>query len=730
MKQSVKNRITTLPKAYSSILFLQNPVPGLIIIACTLYHPNIGLSGLLAAGVSLLVIRLWQFPDYAGQVQLFNSMLVGLSLGAFYQLNIYIIGIIVLGSVLTTIIAAVLADWLWRLDRLPAMSLPFVLVAAIMALVARHYTGLSDFLGLAQTSKTLFTPAIDTFFATIGAMYFTPEPVIGLLLFGLLLLHSRFLAMLAILGFIVGYSMLSTLLFEPHPGFLVWTSFNFILVAMALGGIFTIPGVASLLLAAVGVLLSVLLVVAMQNLILVEGLPVMAMPFVVTTLLTIIAMKKRIGILKPYLATEPGLPEINYEKARLARYRSGELNSVPLLAPVFGTWSIYQGFNGKHTHKPPWQYALDFFITTENKSYHGNGDKLENFYCYAAPVLSPAHGEVVRVYDRFPDNTPGDVDAKNNWGNFVLLRLDSGLHLLLAHLQQGSVKVREGTRVQPGKLLASCGNSGRSPQPHLHLQVQRNAELGSDTFPFHLCSLMLRKTNGSLEYKVVSVPEEGEQIEPTIPDDQLAQQLHLPVGRQLNYRLSCNHSDVVTNQLLTVQLTLMGQFRLVSESHASAAFEESNGVLAFYDRKGPKDILLDLWILANGLTPLTEIARQWRDSPSAKLLPIRLADRFFLNIFRPLGCGLDSEYRREWDDKQKSWMQNGSHALKLGSTIKVAETVSCIDPAIGCKKLTMHFEGKTWQAELSETGLVEDEGIPQWSKPTGFGKHYDYNPSH
>ena len=610
--------LTSIPKAYSAILFLQSPVVGGLIMVATLLHPNVGLAGLLAAVIAFVITRLWQFPDYAGQIQIFNSMLVGMSLVAFYQLNSYVVGIIVLGAILTTFIATVLADWLWRLDRLPVMSLPFVLVAGFLALVAKHFTGVSDYLGLAQEGHSLFHPAVDGFFSALGALYFTPEPAVGLLLFIALLFYSRYLALLAVIGYVVGHSLLTTILFEPHPGFVVWTSFNFILVAIALGGIFTIPGIASLVFALIGVLVSVLVVIAIQNLILVDGLPIMAMSFVTTTLIMIMAMRKRLGLLKPYLAPEPGLPEANFEKARLAQYRYGEINSVPLLAPVFGNWTIYQGFAGKHTHQSLWQHALDFFITDSGQSFRNQGGQLEDYYCYGAPVLSPAHADVVRCYDRLPDNAPGEVDTKNNWGNFILLRLDSGLHLLLAHLQQESIKIKEGERVQPGRLLAACGNSGRSPQPHLHLQVQRTAELGSPTYPFHLASVMLHSDDGSVEYQVVCRPEEGQHIEPATPDDQLASQLHLPVGRQLTYQVSCRQRNIQRNnaseRTLTVELTLLGQFRLSSDSGASAAFEETNGVLAFYDRQGPADILLDMWILANGLTPLTESAHHWQDS--------------------------------------------------------------------------------------------------------------------
>lgn len=705
--------LSSIPKAYATILFLQNTTAGLIIMGSTLFYPNIGLAGLLGAITAYVIARLWQLPDYASQIQIFNSLLVGLSLGAFYQLNYYMFGIIVLGAVLTTFISTILADWLWRLDRIPVLSLPFILVAGIMAIVSKHYTELNDFIGLAETTMTIFPPDISRFLKSIGAIYFTPDPFIGLILFLVILFYSRYMAMLAFVGYLAGYTFLNLMLFEPHQGFIIWTGFNFILIAIALGGIFTIPGIASFVFAIIGVLLSTFLIISTQNLILVESLPIMAISFVFTSLIMILAMKKRVGLLKPYLAPEPGLPEINFEKARLAKYRNGEINSVPLLSPVLGRWTIYQGFHGKHTHKVPWQYALDFIITNNNLSFHNSGEHAEDYFCFGKSVVSPVHGEVVRCYDKLPDNNPGEVDTKNNWGNFIVIRLDSGLHLLLAHLQNESIQTKEGERVKPGKILAACGNSGRSPQPHLHCQVQHSAELGSTTYPFHLCSMMRHNTDGSIEYQVVSTPKEGELIESTGTDDQIARHLHLPVGRILSYQLSSNQSEIKSTQKLTVELTLLGQFRLLSETGASAAFEENNGVLAFYDRKGNRDILLDIWALANGLTPLTEKAHHWRDAPSATLLPLSVTEKIWLNIFRPLGCGLNSYYERYWDQQQAVWIQKATHTLAAGIITKTVETISVIDPAVGCKELFLTTDNISWHAQLSASEMAEDVGLPQ-----------------
>ncbi len=714
MKDSRK--LLSIPRAYAAILFLDNPLAGLFILATTLFFPNIGLSGLLAATVAFIVTRLWQFPDFAGHIQIFNSLLVGLSIGAFYTINIPIVGIIIAGAIATVFIATVLGDALWRLDRLPALSAPFVIAAGLMSLVARRYTESSDYMGLAQASYTLIHPAADGFFSSLGAVFFTPAPLTGAILFIILCVYSRYLGLLAIAGYTFGYLLLTHILYLPHPSFVVWTSFNFILAAITLGGIYTIPGIVSLGFALAGVLMTALLVIASQNLLLVEGLPVMALAFVITAITMLMAMKKRMGLTLPYLAPEPGLPEVNYEKARLAKYRYGDINSVPLLAPVLGAWTIYQGFNGKYTHKAPWQYALDLHITEGGKSFRNQGVRLEDYYCYGAPVISPGHGDIARIYDRLPDNTPGEVDNKNNWGNFIMIRLASGLYVLLAHLQQGSIKVKEGQHVTPGVLLAACGNTGRSPQPHLHMQVQHNAELGSPTFPFHLCSVVHHNDDRTLEYRVVSVPKEGDRIEPARPDDQLANQFHLPVGHRLSYRLAGPQMKTEIRRNLTVELTLLGQFRLVSDTSASSAFEENNGVLAFYDRKGPRDLVLGMWVLANGLTPLTEIAHQWRDSPSATLLPLTALQKFILGIVRPLGCGLDSRYARHWNDKENVWIQTGIHELHAGPLRLTAKTQTDIDPVFGCRLITLKYAGKTWRATLTETGLIADHGIPDWSQ--------------
>lgn len=709
-------RLTALPRAYSTILFVEHPWAGLLVIAATLWFPNVGIAGLLGAGVGLITTRLFRFPAFGDSLQIYNSLLVGLSLSAFYKLNIYLVALIVLGAVLAVLITVAVADGLWRLDRLPALSLPFILVVLFTTPVAQRYTSLADYLGLAAPQQEIFTPWLDGFFSSLGSTLFAPQPLAGILLFAAIFWRSRYLALLAFAGYAFGYLVFDLLTDNPHPGLVVWTGFNFMLTAMAIAGFYTIPSLAGAALALLAVAVSALLVVATQDFLLVDGLPIMAIPFVVTTLTILSALGKRSVLAQPWVAPQPGLPEINYERARLAQVRNGELNSVPLLPPFYGEWEIYQGFDGPHTHRGQWRHALDFYITENAQSFRDQGTRLDDYFCFGLPVTSPVHGVVVRAFDRLADNAPGDVDVKNNWGNFVLIRLDSGLHVLLAHLRQQSLKVAEGDRVTPGTPLAACGNSGRSPQPHLHLQVQREASLGSPTQAFHLTSVLLRHSSDSLEYKLVSRPGEGDGVQPAEQDEQLSAQLHLPVGRILRYRLTApdESDEQAAEGELRVELTLLGQFRLVSDSGASAAFEEINGVLAFYDRQGPRDMLLDGWLLANGLTPLSSQALRWQDAPSATLLPITLWQRLWLWVWRPLGCGLDTHYHREWDVGHGRWLQHGQHQLKIAAVNVSAETRSVFEPVYGCTQFRLQLPGRQWQATLVDTGQEEDRGVPGW----------------
>lgn len=58
----------------------------------------------------------------------------------------------------------------------------------------------------------------------------------------------------------------------------------------------------------------------------------------------------------------------------------------------------------------------------------------------------------------------------------MIIELDGGAYVLLAHLQAGSLRVAVGDRVVAGQELGACGNSGNSTQPHLHIQAMDSVD--------------------------------------------------------------------------------------------------------------------------------------------------------------------------------------------------------------------------------------------------------------
>ena len=58
------------------------------------------------------------------------------------------------------------------------------------------------------------------------------------------------------------------------------------------------------------------------------------------------------------------------------------------------------------------------------------------------------------------------------FGNAVFIKHQSYEVSVLAHLKQGSIKVKVGDTVVEGEVIGLCGNSGNSSEPHLHYHLQ------------------------------------------------------------------------------------------------------------------------------------------------------------------------------------------------------------------------------------------------------------------
>lgn len=689
-----------LLRAYASVLFCDSPRTGAWFMLLTWCSPRAAAAGLFGLACAALWARAFSLSA-AGAPHLVNGLLTGLFMGAFYPFDWRLAAALAGVSLFVTLSAHWFAALLWRAGRLPLLSLPFVLACWLAALASPWREAASALHDPFGGAGALLPAATQGFFTALGWLFLVPYPAAGALLFAGLLVASRYLALLALAGYVAGQAALAL---SGSAGADLY-GFNYMLAAMALGGIYSVPSRTGFAMAAAGGALAAWLALAFAAVLQPLYLPLLTLPFIAAVYLWLGALAVRADNRAPRLVLDaPDLPERSFERARIAQVRGSALDSIALMAPFFGEWRVSQAFDGAYTHRSPWQHALDVEIVDAGRKRRGESDTPRDYFCFGTPVLAPAAAQVVKLRDDLADMPPGEADIENNWGNFLMLRTVGGVHILLAHLKQGSIRAQAGDWVVTGQQVAACGSSGRAPEPHLHFQVQSSDELGGATRPFHLANVLVRSAGGAGEFRLYHVPAEGELVSGAPRDEGLAAALRMPQGKVLAYRLTGPGAGPAARRAaLRSERTLLGQSRLTSGSGASAAFEETPYAVGHFDRQGRRDRLLDLWLLCLGLTPLSALASLWRDRPALALLPLGPLGRAAVALARPLGAGCDSSYRRQWDESEHAWRQDGEHRFSpLPGLTWCAVTSAWIAPGRGVTRLRMQMFGRRWAAVLEE----------------------------
>jgi hypothetical protein len=140
------------------------------------------------------------------------------------------------------------------------------------------------------------------------------------------------------------------------------------------------------------------------------------------------------------------------------------------------------------------RFAIDFVQLADNNSLaSGPADQVTSYRYFGAEVLSVADGTVAAIHDGDPEEVPGRLpDGKtiaNAGGNYVVVDIGEGHFAFFAHLQPGSLKVKQGDRVTQGQVLGLLGNSGNTDTPHLHFHVMDGASpLEANGLPYAFTS--------------------------------------------------------------------------------------------------------------------------------------------------------------------------------------------------------------------------------------------------
>jgi murein DD-endopeptidase MepM/ murein hydrolase activator NlpD len=170
----------------------------------------------------------------------------------------------------------------------------------------------------------------------------------------------------------------------------------------------------------------------------------------------------------------------------------------------------------------------------DGKQFTGNGNKTSDYYCYDKPVIAPADGWIEEILDTVDDNKIGEVNLEMNWGNTIVIKHTELLYTQTSHLKKGSFKAKKGDFVKKGEVIASCGNSGRSPVPHIHFQVQATPYIGSATLDYPLNEYILFH-KGDAILATSDRPSKDDIVSNISPNKCLEKALHLVPGQQLTF---------------------------------------------------------------------------------------------------------------------------------------------------------------------------------------------------
>lgn len=581
-------------RSYSQIFFSDNYYFAIPLVIVSLFDFSAGICGLVATISANLSAKLLKFNDYTIQQGLygFNALLVGMGLGYFYQLNFVILFIALLAGFLTLLITLVLQGILGKY-YLPYLSIPFIFsfwlvlsaayqlsnselnTSGIYVINKIYKVGGLEFVKIHEWwTKTFTFSYINNYFTSLGALYFQPNVLSGMLVAIALIFYSRVAFVLSLIGYNVAYFTYLAIGMDLNLLGYSYIGLNFILGAIALGGYFYIPSKHSFLWAIIITPVIALVTAGTNGILKQAGLPIFSLPFNIVILSFIYSFRFRTqysGLTE--VTIQEGSPEKNLYSYQSFVSRFPNYGWFQIKLPFFGQWYVSQAHNGEYTHKGEWAFAWDFVIVDkELKQFKNNGDYVTDYYCYGQNVIAPADGTVVAVEDGIDDNIIGNINVVKNWGNTIIIKHAEGLYSKLSHLKKDSITVKVGDFVKYGKIIAKVGNSGRSPYPHLHFQLQAEPYIGAKTLRYPLFAFI----ENSNELKTFDYPKQDIFISSVSSDKYLASTLDLVPGTTINWKIKKNNKEY--NEEWEIHNTAYNKLYIYCKSTKSILYFHNDGI--------------------------------------------------------------------------------------------------------------------------------------------------------
>jgi urea transporter len=509
----------------------------LIILAVTLFTPFVGLCGLVAIAMINVTAYFMGFnrEEIHKGIFGFNALFLGLAMGYEYSFNGTFMILFITG-ILTLLMLTVWLKGLLAIYNLPFLSFPFIIAYWIVSLAASNFSNIhldeSHIYVINEAAKNEsssffnFIHSLDdvpnfplawTFFKTLAGTFFQTSVLGGMMIALGLLYFSRIAFSLAIIGFSLAYYFY--FLFGADTNDLNYNLLgsNFIFLAIAIGCFFLIPNVYSYITVIILVPVLMLFSFSIGKILSVFQLKVYSLSFSIICTAFLFTLNQR------WLHQFLQLVTAQYFSAEKTIYKY--LNSVErfrnehlykLILPFSGEWYVSQGHDGKITHLGDWSKALDFVITdSKSNTYREPAARerfsREHFYCYDKEIFAPYDGYVYDIINTVDENDVGEVNTEKNWGNTIILNHLNGLFSQISHVKKDSFNVFIGQYVTKGTYLARCGNSGRSPEPHIHFQLQTIPTVGAKTLSYPI-AYFVERVGAQRFLRISEIPAENSHI--------------------------------------------------------------------------------------------------------------------------------------------------------------------------------------------------------------------------
>ncbi len=692
LRQIFPHFINSLLNSYSQIFFSNNKIFAAILVVVSFFDLNAGVSGLIAVLVANATAYLIGFnrsnitAGYYG----FNSLLVALGMGIYYQMHIEFLFILVFASIFTLFVTVMLEGIIGKYG-LPYLSLSFLLGIWTITLASREFTALSI------SERGVFMPnelyllggnfllsiyywltninlheAIVIYFRSLGAIFFQYHLFAGILLAIGLLIYSRIAFLLSLLGFFSAYLFYQFVGGNIYELSYSYIGFNYILTSIAIGGFFIIPSRWSFLWVILLIpLISISITSSMMVLSLLQ-LSIYSLPFNIIVIMFLYIMKFRERYFtKPEIAVyQQFSPEKNLYSQLNNKERFYNFRYIPFSLPFWGEWKVTQAHQGEHTHKNEWAHAWDFEITDDRGlPYKSSGTNCEDYYCYKKPLICPADGWVEEVLDGIEDNEIGDSNLEHNWGNTIVIRHNEKLYSKLSHIRKESFKVKKGDFVKKGDILASCGNSGRSPEPHVHFQIQETPFIGSKTLDYPLGHYIQHVKDG---YNLMSYskPSKNDNISNVDKNLSLFKAFHFVPGQQLKFMVKTPSMPNEKTIIWEVQTDIYNNALLYCAKTKSKAWFKNDGRIHYFTHfEGNRNSLLFYFYLG----AYKVISGFYKGLKINDVYPIHLLNNrgliFLQDFIAPFYLFIKSEYDLEYL-KIKDNLTDSNIFFKSKATVK------------------------------------------------------------